>query len=489
MAIDVARFAIPLTLILLGNMVQRRQGLYGAVLRVLGFLSLSTVVKGADFFSDMLVISSIAIGVVIAAYTLHYSYLKYGNPNLAILVDMFLLTMILVFTSENLIEFITFWLSTELLGFFLIAYDYIAKNDVDSMSAAIKYLLFSMIPTDIALFVLLALTGFTEAVAALRGIGLSITDPVVLTMVLLGFFSKAAIFPLHFWLPDAHSVAPSPASALLSGLMVKMGIYALYIMSFYQIDRGLASSIMLLSGLLTAVYGAMQAIVQHDIKRILAYSTTSETALITVVIALYMISSDRLFIEAAILYTVAHAVYKASLFMDSGFIELTVHERDVRRLGYIASIAPTETVAVFTTIVAALGMPPSVGFLAKLFTFAAISRYLSSSWIYIAVLVIASIKVALSIIYNMAYLRAHLGGGVQPHHLDIDGGVLRIRVSTFAASLLSFVMVAALYIMDCSGYVELEMFRKLTPLLAVSLALLTIVGYSLYEFIIYGVKR
>lgn len=481
--VETAKIAIPLGLVLIGNILQLRSGICSTVLRVLGFFSLGLNIGKIDLFSDMLIISSIIIGTVIAMYTPHYSHLKYGNLGLVMPVDIFLLSMTLVFASEYLIELITFWLLTELLGFLLIAYDYIAKKEEQAMSAAVKYLVFSMIPTDVALFILLAITGFAEAFnTPLRSIAPRLADPVVLTMIILGFFSKAAIFPLHFWLPDAHSVAPSPASALLSGLMVKMGVFAIYLLSHYPINRDLAASITLFSGFLTTIYGALQASTQCDVKRLLAYSTTSNTALIAVLMALYLVSSDRVFIEAAMLYTAAHAVYKASMFMDSGFIELLTGERDVRRLGYIGQISPLESMAALLSVLAILGIPPSMGFLAKVFTFASISRYITISWIYLAALIVASIKVSLSIIYNIVYLRSHFSvrGTIQAS--NINRGALILQPYTFIASLLSLILVLALYILDCSGYIELELFKKLTSFLASSLILFAFLGLSLYKF-------
>lgn len=483
MEMGIARITIPLGLVLVGNILQLRNGVYGSILRVLGFFSLGLSIGKTDLFSDMLITSSIVIGATVAVYTVHYSRLKYGNLSLVMPIDLFLLSTALVFASEYLIELITFWLLTELLGFLLIAYDYVMKKEELAMSAAIKYLLFSMIPTDVALFILLAVTGFTDAFETpLRSIAPELTDPVVLVMIMLGFFSKTAIFPLHFWLPDAHSVAPSPASALLSGLMVKMGVFAIYLLSFYPINRDLAASITLFSGFLTTIYGALQASIQRDVKRLLAYSTTSNTALIAVLIALYLVSSDGVFVEAAILYTVAHAVYKASMFMDSGFIELLARERDVKRLGYISRTSPAESMAALLSVLAILGMPPSMGFLAKVFAFASISRYVTTSWIYLVALIVASIKVSLSIIYNTVYLRSHFSGeGIV--QFSIDRRALVLQPYTLIASLSSLILVLTLYILDCSGYVELELFKKLTPLLASSSILFAFLGLSLYEFL------
>lgn len=467
--------ALPVVIILAGHVPRVQGSLTGILLRTLGYALLGLNVTLTDPFTDLLLILTIMIGAVTTIYTVHYSRLKYNNLNLALAVDLFAVSMILVFASRCLIELITFWLLTELVGFFLIAYDYITARSGPALSAAVKYLLFSMIPTDISLFILLALTGFSEAFEVeLKAISPMLSHPLISFMVILGFFSKAAIFPLHFWLPDAHSVAPSPASALLSGLMVKMGVYALYLLSYYPVNIDIVGAVMMISGSFTVVYGALQAIVQWDIKRLLAYSTTSNTALIVLLLALYVYSKDTLFLEASLLYMLSHGVYKASLFLDSGFIETLTHERDVKNLGYIAKISPFETATAILSVLVMFGLPPSVGFLAKVFLFSSISKYLEKSWIYLLALFIASIKVFLSVIYNVSYLKAHIDSGKEGV-IEINAKAFTMQPCVFATMLISFVLTFTLLMLSYSNYAEFILLKKITPVLLASLVLLVFI--------------
>ncbi|MEM4665220.1 MAG: complex I subunit 5 family protein [Sulfolobales archaeon] len=484
---SIASIAVPISLVVCGGIITYKFRALGTILRVLGYMLTSLSIPFSNLFSGLMMLTCIATGVTVAAYTSKYSILKYGSASLVLLSDLFLISMILVFTSQYLIELVTFWLLTELIGFFLIAYDYVVKGDTVALYAAVKYLLFSMIPTDIALFIILALTGFEEAFTIpVKELTPDLSNPVILAIVIVGFFSKAAIFPLHFWLPDAHSIAPAPASALLSGLMVKMGIYGFYLLSFYSIDKSLAVSLMLFSSFLTVVYGALQASLQHDIKRLLAYSTTSNTALITSTLALYILSTDRVFVEAAILYTIAHALYKATMFLDSGFIELIAHERDIRKLGFISRVSPIETIAVITTVLTILGMPPSTGFIAKVFLFTAISKYLDQSWIYLATLTIASIKVALSIVYNVVYLRSHYRENTKLEDVEAfrsNRETLSLQHYVFTSSLSTYVVVAALLLIKYKGYPELELLKKMTAPLLTSTVLLIVLSVTIYLII------
>lgn len=484
---EALRMLLPLSLVFLGSCLLPRSTLAGLLTRSTGFLSLVLGLGRADPFGDALLLTSAAIGLGLSGYTVEYSKRKYGRLDLVVLVDVFLISVALVFASSTLIELITFWLIAELLGFVLVAYDYVVAGDVLSISASIKYLAFSMIPTDLALFVLLALTGFEDAFEVhISNISPTLDNPVVLLMVLLGFFSKAAVFPLHFWLPDAHSVAPSPASAVLSGVMVKMGVYAIYMIVRFSIARELAFLVMLLSGFITAIYGGLQAILQVDIKRLLAYSTTSNTGLIVSLLAFYLMSGDRLFAEAAMLYSIAHAVYKATLFMDSGVIEVLAHTRELKRLGYISRLAPTETAAAALTILAALGLPPSVGFLAKLFTFASIAHHASESAVYVAGLLVATIKVAAFMVYNIVYLKAHLGGAAPRGGTSGKAGARGLQYSTLASSLLPYLLTPTLGLASLDEYVGLQLLEKLYPLIATSTLFVILLIPTLHKFLGWG---
>ena len=268
-----------------------------------------------------------------------------------------------------------------------------------------------MIPADVGLMTLLALAGIEKALyIPMPQLNLSIIGPVVAALVAFGFMAKAAVAPLHFWLADAHSIAPAPGSALLSGLMVKMGIYGLVVlpyMSSYLSET--YWEILLVFGSLTVIYGGLQALVQSDIKRILAYSTISHTSEMAILIALYLISGNQLFYIAVIAYMLAHALYKSGLFMDSGFIEYHLHTRDISKLGFISRFAPNETLASLITVLSLIGIPPTMGFLAKLVTLLSLTETLTHGIIYMAALAVILAGIVLALGYGIRYLLAHLG--------------------------------------------------------------------------------
>ncbi len=471
-------------LILLGNIPPIRVRVASYVARVIGFLLLVPVSGSLSPFSRLLLLSGVTVSAFLAFYTPKYSIAKYRSLSLVPLVDLFALSILTVFTSSRLIEMITFWLIAELLGFFLIAYDYLARAEREALLAAAKYLLFSMIPTDVALFVILALAGFSEAIhLQLTELTPDLTSPLVTVLVLLGFFAKAAVAPLHFWLPDAHSIAPAPASALLSGLMVKMGIYGIYMVNSYPICRDIAVALMLLSGCLTAIYGGLQAAVQYDIKRLLAYSTTSHTATIIILLALHILSGDAAFIDAATIYSVAHVFFKSSLFMDSGFIETLTHNRDLSKLGYVYLTAPVASLAAIISVISMFGMPPAVGFLAKVVTFTSISHHLKDSWLYVLVLIVISTEVALSVVYSIKYLKAHIGSIDKPQNSSLDSKAMELAPYVVGLVAASVGFTFAIVTVYEGSYSEPGLLLEMLPVLAVALLMLTFLVTYLFELL------
>jgi len=140
----------------------------------------------------------------------------------------------------------------------------------------------------------------------------------------------------------------------------------------FAIDTSTAYSILLVFGSLTAVYGGLQAVYQRDLKRLLAYSTISHIGAIVMLVALYIDSQAPLYLYAIMVYVAAHASYKATLFMDTGIIELLSHERFVDRLGYVHRALPVESLAALLAILTIFGVPPTAGFLAKVRAFSSV---------------------------------------------------------------------------------------------------------------------
>jgi len=196
----------------------------------------------------------------------------------------------------------------------------------------------------------------------------SLTVPgVALALFMVSFFVKAAVFPLHVWLPDAHAIAPSPISAILSGLVVKTGIVGiLRVLSIYRIYGGLfdlASLNFILSwvGAISIIIGAFFAFFQNDIKMMLAYSTISNIGYI--ILGIGLASTNGLI--GSIVHVFNHALIKVTLFLCAGAIIHKTGHRNLSELRGIGRRMPLTMAAMSIGILSIVGIPPTNGFVCK----------------------------------------------------------------------------------------------------------------------------
>jgi len=195
-------------------------------------------------------------------------------------------------------------------------------------------------------------------------------------LLIAGFGLKAALIPFHAWLPDAHSSAPSPISAMLSGVLIKaVGFYTLIRLFFnifavtYEI-----SLIITVLGALSMVVGVLLAIGQWDLKRLLAYHSISQMGyvVIGVGIGMMIIVEDgnktiaALSIAGGLFHLINHALFKGLLFLNSGAIEYMTGTRNLRELGGLSSLMPVTSTTSLGASMAISGIPPFNGFFSKL---------------------------------------------------------------------------------------------------------------------------
>ncbi|RQS63213.1 hydrogenase 4 subunit B [Burkholderia sp. Bp8984] len=191
---------------------------------------------------------------------------------------------------------------------------------------------------------------------------------------LVGFGAKAGIFPLHVWLPEAHPAAPSPVSALLSGFVLKVGLYGLLRVLFDLLHVQIAwwGVLLLMLGLGTALLGVVFSTIQVDMKRLLAYSSIDNVGLMLVALGLAvlfraygMTSLSALALTAMLYQIVAHAAFKSLLFLGTGAVLHATGERNLGRLGGLIRFMPWTAWAVLAGVAASAGLPPLSGFVAE----------------------------------------------------------------------------------------------------------------------------
>ena len=193
-------------------------------------------------------------------------------------------------------------------------------------------------------------------------------------LALFGFGAKAGILPLHVWLPEAHPAAPSPVSALMSGVMLKTAIYGLTRVTFDLLGTplwwwGVAALVL---GLATAIFGAVFAAAQVDMKRLLAYSSIENMGLLVMGLGLAIVfhayrmpALAALALTAMLYHCLNHALFKSLLFLGTGSVLHATHERNLGRLGGLMRYMPWVAVTVLVGVIASAGLPPSNGFVSE----------------------------------------------------------------------------------------------------------------------------
>ncbi|MEM6558353.1 MAG: putative monovalent cation/H+ antiporter subunit A [Myxococcota bacterium] len=323
-----------------------------------------------DGLSLMFVLLVGGIGTFIVLYA--GAYLK-GHPRLGYFLGLilaFMGSMLGLVLAGDVLTLFVFWELTSVCSFLLIGFDNERRRSRRSALQALAVTGGGGLLLLVGLLWMSATVGSTELLQLntqgelLRG---SPTYPVILVLVLLGAFTKSAQFPFHFWLPNAME-APTPVSAYLhSATMVKAGIYLLARLHPALGGTSLWSTLLVTVGGITFLLGAIFALSKTDLKQILAQTTVSSLGLLVMLLGL---GSEKA-LEAAIVYLVAHAVFKGALFMVAGGVDHEVGTRDVTRLGGLRRAMPITATAAGLAALSMGGLPPFAGFLAKEVTYAA----------------------------------------------------------------------------------------------------------------------
>jgi multicomponent Na+:H+ antiporter subunit A len=304
-----------------------------------------------------------------------------GHPRLgrfyAFLIA-FMASMLGVVLADNLLLLFVFWELTSLTSYFLIGFD---SEQETSRQAALQALLVTGIGGLILLAGLLMLGasgGTFEISELLLRRELVWQDPhasVMLVLILLGAFTKSAQFPFHFWLPNAMA-APTPASAYLhSSTMVKAGIYLLARLHVLFEETPVWFSVVTSIGAITMLAGAYMAIKETYFKRVLAYSTMSVLGLLTMLLGM----GGQHAVEAAMVFLIAHAFYKAGLFLVAGAVDHETGVRDLKQLGGLARAMPLVAGPAVLLALSMAGVIGTFGFLAKEMFFEASLHHAAST--------------------------------------------------------------------------------------------------------------
>jgi len=328
------------------------------------------------------------MGLCASIYSLGYMQ-GYGKQHsltrMVVFYALFLAGMFLVALADDAYFFLVAWELMAASSYFLVMYeDDLAAN----RAAAFLYLLIAHVG---AIAILLAFgviagqsgqegfAGYTFA--AMRGSHLSSGwAAAAFFLAFFGFAAKAGVIPLHVWLPEAHPVAPSNVSALMSGVMLKTSIYGIcrFAFDFIKIFPWWWGVIVLAFGLVSAVMGVLYALMQHDLKRLLAYHSVENIGIILIGLGLAMIFTSfhlpalaALALIAALYHTLNHAMFKGLLFMGAGAVLHATHERNMEEMGGLIHRMPWTAALFLIGCVSISALPPFNGFVSEWLTFQA----------------------------------------------------------------------------------------------------------------------
>ena len=318
----------------------------------------------ADGLSLLFALLITGIGALIVIFSSRYFD---GDPRAGrfqATLFAFMGSMLGVALSNNLLALFVFWELTGFTSFLLIGFDHERK---EARASAIQALLVTgmggMGLLAAALLVeqaagTLSLSKLLAGDASLRQ---TETYPAIVTLVLLAAFTKSAQAPFHFWLPNAMT-APTPVSAYLhSATMVKAGVYLVARMTPLLGATPLWTSLVIGAGAITMALGAWRSVAETDLKRVLAYSTVSALGILMMLLGLGTKSA----VTAALVYLVAHACYKGTLFLVAGTLEHETGTRDVTALGGLRNSMPTVAMAGGLAACSMAGVPLFLGFVGK----------------------------------------------------------------------------------------------------------------------------
>ncbi|MEK7874986.1 MAG: proton-conducting transporter membrane subunit, partial [Pseudomonadota bacterium] len=375
----------------------RLDALSGFFLLLLGGVSFGVALFAAGYFRDT------------AAATLGQLTLQY---------HLFLASMAFVLIADDAYLFMITWESMALSSYFLVTTEH---HDEQNRKAGFIYLLIAHIG---ALGILLCFGvlhgGHGDyTFEALRAADLNgYWATVAFLLAFFGFGAKAGMLPLHVWLPEAHPAAPSPVSALMSGVMLKTAIYGMVRVIFDLIggirwEWGLT---VLLFGAATSLFGVLFALMQHDLKRLLAYHSVENIGIILIGIGLAMVFigsghpvAGALALIAGLYHTLNHAVFKGLLFLGAGAILKSTGLRNLNEMGGLIRYMPHTALYFLIGALAISALPPLNGFVSEWLTFQASLQapQLASSVVRSLVPIVAAVLALSGALTGMCFVKVY----------------------------------------------------------------------------------
>lgn len=341
----------------------------------------------ADSLSAFFLLVISLLAAVVSLYSFGYTDDFLGRRNIGLfllLYNIFLLTMSCVVFAAHALLFLFLWEGMSLSTFFLINFDH---EDRASRRAGFLYVVMTHIGTAflVVLFALFyAYTGsfsfqaWHDSMSSLP----AAVPTLIFLLTLAGFGTKAGIIPLHIWLPEAHPAAPSNVSALMSGVMIKTGIYGIVRVLFDFLGASIPEwwgVVVLGIAVVSSVLGVLYALTEHDLKRLLAFHSIENIGIILMGVGaslLFISLGDRplaaIALIAGLYHVLNHAMFKGLLFLGAGSVMHGTHTKNIEKLGGLIRKMPWTSFFFLVGAVAISALPPLNGFVSEWLTFQAL---------------------------------------------------------------------------------------------------------------------
>lgn len=351
------------------------------------------------FFIFTISLISFACSVYALGYVKHY-YGKYNIGLLGVLYNILVIGLILLVSASHALFFLTAWEVMAIASYFLVVYE---RKNTDNIKAGFLYFTMTYMGTAMILFGFLLIFKYTgsfdfETIRQNAALIPPLVKDIIFILMLIGFGTKAGIIPFHIWLPSAHSATPSHISALMSGVIIKVGIYMM-IRVFLDLLQPIPTwwgVVVLVLGSISALLGVLYAITEHDIKKLLAYHSIENIGIILLGLGTAMIFFSlslpalALFaLIAALFHTLNHAIFKSLLFFSAGSVVSQTHTRNMEEYGGLIKHMPHTAFFFLIGSMAISALPPFNGFFSEWITFQSLFHGImmtdeSMKWVFIS---------------------------------------------------------------------------------------------------------
>ena len=323
-----------------------------------------------DMLSVFMAGSIAFLGFLVTIYSVSYMEKETRLTEFYTLVTFMMAGMTGVAMAGDLFTMFVFWELMGLSSYVLVAF---LKRTWGPIEAGFKYLVMSATAGAfliLSMAIIYGMTGtlnFAAIADGLRGAAASPWIFVLFSTLVVGFGVKSAIVPLHTWLPDAHPEAPSPISALLSGIVIETGLYALTRVLFLTFEPGMFKLPIAFLAVLTMTLANVMALRQSDIKRLLAYSSIAQIGYMLVGLA----AGTAYGMMGLFLHVFNHSMMKGMAFLAAGSIVHETGTRDIKSLRGVGKMMPLTSISLFITLLGLGGVPGTNGFISKYHLFSA----------------------------------------------------------------------------------------------------------------------